>query len=74
MVANFRIREAIVAVHSSSSGLTIITVPRDAVIKLIGKPEKSGLVEAIWNESRIGVFLQDINSRGESIQVASAGA
>jgi hypothetical protein len=75
MVAIFRLREAIVAVHwSSTESLTIITVPRGAVIKLIGQPDKSGLVEAVWKGRRIGVFIQDIKTRGESIQVASAGA
>jgi hypothetical protein len=75
MAALFRLREAIVAVHwSTSESLTIITVPRSAVLKLIGQPEKSGLVEAVWKGRRIGVFIQDIKSRAESIQVASAGA
>jgi len=75
MRAMFRLREAIVGVYSSSSeSLTIITVPHGAVIKLMGEPQKSGLVEAIWNGRRIAVFMQDIKSRGESIQVANAGA
>jgi hypothetical protein len=75
MPAMFKLREAIVAVHTASSeSLTIFTVPRGAVIKVMGEPQKSGLVEAVWNGRRFGVFIQDIESRGESIQVASTGA
>lgn len=75
MPALFKLREAIVAVHTASSdSLTIFTVPRGAVIKVMGEPQKSGLVEAVWDERRIAVFMQDIQTRGESIQVASAGA
>ena len=75
MPALVKLREAIVAVHTpSSESLTIFTVPRGAVIKVMGEPEKSGLVEAVWDGRRIAVFIQDIQSRGESIQVASASA
>ena len=75
MPAMFKLREAIVAVHTpTSESLTIFTVPRGAVIKVMGEPQKSGLVEAIWNGRRIAVFIQDIRSRGESVEVASAGA
>ena len=75
MAEMFKLREAIVAVDTASSqSLTIFTVPRGAVIKAMGEPQKSGLVEAIWNGQRIAVFIQDVRSRGESIQVASAGA
>jgi hypothetical protein len=71
----FKLREAIVAVHTpTSESLTIFTVPRGAVIKVMGEPQKSGLVEAVWNGRRIAVFIQDIQSRGESIQAASTGA
>jgi hypothetical protein len=74
MSAMFKLREPTVAVHiPSSETSTIFTVPRGAVIKLMGEPEKSGLVEAVWNGRRIAVFLRDIESRGEAIQVASAG-
>jgi hypothetical protein len=75
MPALFKLREAIVGVHTASSdSLTIFTVPRGAVIKVMGEPQKSGLVEAVWNGQRFAVFIQDIQSRGESVEVASAGA
>ena len=75
MTGFVRLRQAIVAVHSSSSeSLTIVTLPHGAVIRIVGEPQKSGLVEAIWNGRRLGVFIQDIQSRGEPIQVASLGA
>jgi hypothetical protein len=75
MAEMFKLREAIVAVHTASSAsLTIFTVPSGAVIKVMGEPQKSGLVEAVWNGQRFAVFIQDIRSRGESVEVASTGA
>ena len=71
----FKLREAIVAVHNASlDSLTIFTVPRGAVIKVMCEPQKSGLVEVVWEERRIAVFIQDVQSRGEPIQVASTSA
>ena len=75
MAEMFKLREAIVAVHTpSSESLTIFTVPRGAVIKVMGEPQKSGLVEAVWDARRIAVFIQDVQSRGESVEVASTSA
>jgi hypothetical protein len=73
MRGTFRLREAIVAVRPSSEGNLTITIPHGAVLRLLGEPQKSGLVEVLWNGRRIAVFLRDINSRGEVIEVASAG-
>jgi hypothetical protein len=75
MAEMFKLREAIVAVHTpSSESLTIFTVPRGAVIKMMGEPQKSGLVEAVWDGRRIAVFIQDVQSRGESVEVLGAGS
>jgi hypothetical protein len=68
MLGMFRLREAIVAVRSSSEeNQTTITVPHGAVLKILGEPRKSGLVEVLWNGRRIAVYLQDIKSRGELV-------
>jgi hypothetical protein len=74
MRASFRLREAIVAIPSLRQSLTIITVPRDVVLEVVGEPQKSGLVEVLWEGRHIAVFVQDIESRGEPIKVAKAGA
>jgi len=74
MRCTFRLREAIVAVRPSSEGNLTITIPHGAVLKLLGEPQKSGLVDVLWNGRRIAVFLRDIESRGDSIQIASTGA
>ena len=62
------------AVRPSSEGNLTITIPHGAVLKLLGEPQKSGLVDVLWNGRRIAVFLRDIESRGDSIQIASTGA
>ena len=75
MAGMFKLREPIVAVRTpSSESLTIFTVPRGAIIKVMGEPQKSGLVEAVWDERRIAVFIQDVQSRGESVEAASTSA
>jgi hypothetical protein len=73
MCAVFRLREAIAALRpTSEESLTIFTVPRDVVLQVIGEPETSGLVELLWEGRRIKAFMQDIESRGELIEVAKA--
>jgi hypothetical protein len=75
MRAMFRLREAIIAVpRSSEHGLIIFTVPHGAVLELLGEPQKSGLVEVLWDGTQIEVFMRDIESRADSIKVAKAGA
>jgi hypothetical protein len=71
----FRLREAIVAIPlSSEQGLTIFTVPTGAILELTGELQKSGLVEVLWDGMHIEVFMRDIESRGDSIKAATAGA
>ncbi len=74
MRTRFRLREAIIAVPSLRDSLTIITVPHGAVLEVVGEPQKSGLVEVLWEGRQIAVFMCDIESRGELIQVAKASA
>ena len=73
MRARFRLREAIVAVPSLRQGLTIITVPHDVVLEVVGEPQKSGLVEVVWEGRQIAVFMRDIETRGELVEVEKPG-
>ena len=70
----FKLREAIIAIPSLRASLTIITVPRDVVLEVVGDPHKSGLVEVLWEGRHIAVFIRDIESRCDLIKVAKAGA
>jgi hypothetical protein len=74
MGTRFRLREAIIAVPSLRDSLTIITVPHGAVLEVVGEPQKSGLVEVLWEGRQIAVFMCDIESRGALVQVAKASA
>lgn len=72
MPALFRLREALVAVPPPSDhGLSIITIPHNSIVEIVGEPERSGLVEVLWNGKHIAVFLQDIEARCESVDVAN---
>jgi hypothetical protein len=73
MCAIVRLREAIIAVPSLRQSLTIITVPHGAVLEVVGEPQKSGLVEVLWEGRPIAVFIRDIESRGELVAVAKMG-
>jgi hypothetical protein len=68
-----RLREAIIAIPSLPQSLMIVTVPHDAVLEVVGEPQKSGLVEALWEGRPVAVFIRDIESRGELIGVAKTG-
>ena len=70
MRARFRLREAIVAIPSLRQSLTIITVPHGVVLEVVGEPQKSGLVEVLWEGLGIKVFIQDLDSRGELVEIA----
>jgi hypothetical protein len=70
----FRLREAIIAIPSLRESLTIITVPHGAVLEVVGEPQKSGLVEALWEGRKIAVFMRDIETRGDAIKAATAEA
>jgi hypothetical protein len=73
MRARFRLREAIIAIPSLRQSLTIITVPRGVVLEVVGEPQKSGLVEVLWEGRQIAAFIRDIESRGELVAVAKTG-
>jgi hypothetical protein len=74
MRGTFRLREAIVAVPpSSEASLTIITVPHGAVLEVVGDLQKSGLVEVLWERQRLAVFMRDLETRGEVVEVARTG-
>jgi len=74
MRSMFRLREAIIAIPSLRESLTIITVPRGVVLEVVDDPQKSGLVNALWDGRQIAVFTQDLESRCDPIKVAKAGA
>ena len=70
----FKLREATIGIPSLRESQTIITVPHGAVLEVVGEPQKSGLVEALWEGQHIAVFMRDIETRGDSIKAATAGA
>ena len=74
MLGMFRLREAIIGVPSLRESLTIITVPRGAVLEVVGEPQKSGLVEALWEGRQIEVFMRDIETCCDSTKAAAAWA
>ena len=69
----YQLREAIIAVkRREKSGARLITIPHGSVLKLTGKSEEPGLVDVLWQELPVAVFLQDLESRGAVVQLARA--
>jgi hypothetical protein len=70
----FRLREPIIAILPLSGQRgTLVPVPREAILEIAGEPQKSGLVDLLWEGKRIAAFLQDLESRGEPINICKAG-
>lgn len=67
----YQLREAIVAVkRREENGVRIITIPHGSLVKLTGTSEEPGLVDVVWQERQVAVFMQDLESRGALVQRA----
>ena len=67
----YQLREAIVAVkRREENGARLITIPHGSLLKLAGTSEEAGLVDVIWQERHVAVFMQDLESRGALVQRA----
>ena len=65
----YQLREAIVAVRRrEENGVRIITIPHGSLVKLMGTSGEPGLVDVIWQEWHVAVFMQDLESRGALVQ------
>ena len=74
MRAMFRLRDPVIAICPLSEDRgTLVKVPPDAVIEVVGEPENSGLVDVLWDGRPIQVFMQDIKAHGDAINVARTG-
>jgi len=69
----YQLREAIMAVKPrAETGVRIVTIPHGSLLKLKGKSDEPGLVDVVWQERQLAVFLQDLESRGALVQLAQA--
>jgi hypothetical protein len=74
MATMVRLQEPIIAIHPLLEGSqTLTAIPRYAVLEVVGEPQKSGLVEALWEGQHITVFMRDLESRGELVEVVTTG-
>jgi len=68
----YQLREAIVALSPrEETGVRIVTIPLGSVLRLKGKSEEPGLVDVVWQERQLSVFLQDLESRGALVHRAA---
>jgi len=74
MRAVYRLQEPIIAIHPvSERGHTLRAVPRHMILEVVGDPQKSGLVDVLWDGQHIAVFIQDLKSRGELVEISETG-
>ena len=71
----YRLREAIVGVDSAAPNVVarLISIPAGSQVTLPQGPQRTGIVEIEFDGRMIGVFLTDLNDRGELVQQQAAG-
>ena len=69
----YKLREAIVAVHGvPEGGMRLITIPAGSVLQLPDGHHRFGIPEVLWEDQKVGVFLQDVKKRADLVDAASS--
>ena len=64
----FKIKTPTVAVERPGDETTLLQVPIDAAITILGEPtEGNGLIRVDWNGRIVMMFTRDLFERGEQI-------
>ena len=63
----YKLKSPIVGVEHSSSGMHITQIASGETLRIADNAGESGLVEIVYQERTIGVFLQDLRERGERV-------
>lgn len=71
----YKLREAIVGIDSAAPNVVarLISIPAESVVRVPRAAQRTGIVEIEFEGRMIGVFLRDLNDRGELVQQQAAG-
>lgn len=72
--SKYRLSSPTMAVESGGidGRMSIVTVPKGAVIEVVGSVQQSGLVDVRFEDRVVAMFLLDVEQRGEKVRQASA--
>ena len=69
----FCLKRPLLAVTSDGEKESAVSLPEQAVLRLIGPSSHHGMVDAIWLGRCVSLFKVDLTERGEEISEASVG-
>jgi hypothetical protein len=70
----YKLRRDIVGVYSKpEAGKRLVTIPTGAELDVPKGPLRLGIVEVIWQDRRVGVFLRDIKPHADKVDVTGKG-
>lgn len=72
-VQKFRLVSSLIAVEQSSGGLRIISLGPGAVLKTGELDGRSGLIEVVFENRTVSVFVQDLRDRAEQFETITDG-
>jgi hypothetical protein len=69
----YHVREPFIAVRDEPPApFAFTTLTPGSTIKVLGEVQQSGLVDVLYNDQIVAVFMRDIEARAERIQTESA--
>jgi hypothetical protein len=68
-VETFRLSSPTMGVERGGSNgqMKFVTIPAGGLLKVVGDPQQSGLVDVCFEGRIVAMFLQDLEDRGERI-------
>ena len=70
----YRLKSAIVGVERSTKGMLTARIASGSVLNLPDTEKTSGMVEVVYENRYISVFIEDVCERGERVDQRSAGS
>jgi hypothetical protein len=70
----YRLKSAIVGVERSTQGMLTARIASGSVLNLPDTEKTSGMVEVVYENRYISVFIEDVCERGERMDQRSAGS
>ena len=70
----YRAKEPLLGVHDHSpTEYGFVTIPTGAMLATAGEVQRSGFVNVLYEGGVVAVFLRDLETRAELVEVASPG-
>lgn len=72
---HFRLKDPTLGIEAKAGQRTAVMVPAGAVVRVVKgpRPDDKRMVDVIWGERTLVMFTEDIERRGEDVQVTTEG-